>query len=347
MAVFQQGSEFTLENITATYDKLPQGVYQLMYDPRKGYFLNQKVDFSLPSKIYGNHSIVDRWLTSYISNPTKNLGVILSGLKGTGKTITAQMLCIKSKLPVILITEDFSGADFVDFMSSSELGECIVFIDEYEKVYSRESDQTDFLSLMDGNFKSHRIFLLTVNTFKINEFLVNRPSRIKYRKNYNQLENDVIEEIIEDMLINKDFKKSIYDFFDTVEFVTYDMLISIINEVNLFNEDAITCGKHFNLEIDSKYYEIHEVLSNITSKPLSCSSRLFNKSHKKLPLERDWRYNIDSDDEFYEQVKSFNYNDNIILENYKINKTETGYEIIISEDHKIILTTRSTFINVF
>ena len=259
MSIIQSGHRFTLTDVSATHNKLPVGNYMLKRDPRSGeFYLVQKEAFVMPTKVYGDHSIVDRWLKSWKHNSSKNLGILLAGLKGTGKTITSQKFCMESNMPVILVGEPFEGTEFVDFLTDPKLGECIIFIDEFEKVYNRDN-QYDMLSLMDGNFSTKLVFLLTVNEERISDYLINRLNRIKYSKSYGDLEFDIIEEVIDDMLINKDHKESIYTFFEKVNMRTFDLLTNLIKEMNLFGEDAIDCGRHLNLKPEEKYYNVTEI----------------------------------------------------------------------------------------
>ena len=135
MSVIQSGTKYSFANITDTFTTLPKGNYLLKFDPREGYFLERKDAFILPKKIYGDQSIIKRWMTSWKTNSSKNLGILLAGVKGSGKTITAQKFCMDSDLPVIIINEVFQGSDFIDFITSPKLGECIIFLDEFEKMF--------------------------------------------------------------------------------------------------------------------------------------------------------------------------------------------------------------------
>jgi len=127
MSIIQSGHRFTLTDVSATHNTLPVGNYMLKRDPRSGeFYLVQKEAFVMPKKVYGDHSVVDRWLKSWQHNSSKNLGILLAGLKGTGKTITSQKFCIEANMPVILIGEPFEGTEFVDFITDPKLGECIV-----------------------------------------------------------------------------------------------------------------------------------------------------------------------------------------------------------------------------
>ena len=102
----------------AIVDKLEPGNYLLKFDENKGFYLHPKSDFSLPKKIYGNFKEdIERWKKSWENDTSQNLGVLLSGIKGTGKTILCQKFCIEMNLPVIIIGEQYPDASFLDFLS--------------------------------------------------------------------------------------------------------------------------------------------------------------------------------------------------------------------------------------
>lgn len=258
MPFIYQGDRIYIGSLPLSQSILKPAVYLLQIDEFGVFYLTEKESFVMPKKIYGNHSIVDRWIKSYNNNREKNMGVVLTGLKGTGKTITAQMLCMKSNLPVILINAAYSGVSFINYITNPELGKCIVFIDEFEKIYNEEKTQKDLLSIMDGNFRTNLLFLLTVNEFRLNQYLNNRLNRIKYRKVYSNLENDIVHDVIDDMLVHRHHKESIINLFDKLGMCTFDLLVNIIKEVNLFNEDANECAKHLNLDAEEIYYKVTE-----------------------------------------------------------------------------------------
>jgi SpoVK/Ycf46/Vps4 family AAA+-type ATPase len=283
MSVVQSGDKFTFADVTGTHDTLPQGNYLLKRDPREGYYLNKKEPFILPKKIYGDHRVTERWLKSWRENSTKNMGIIVTGVKGSGKTITAQKFCIDSQLPVIIINEQFHESDFIDFITNPKMGEAIVFIDEFEKIFPKPDEQFELLSIMDGSYSTRLIFLFTVNEERINDYMVNRLNRIKYKKSYGDLEYETIEEVIDDMLVNKSHKKSIYDFFDKVNMRTFDLLTNLIKEMNLFDEDAITCGNHLNLKSETKTYEVFEIVDN---KEYPCYSTRYSPGFEEIEISR-------------------------------------------------------------
>jgi hypothetical protein len=200
--------------------------YLIKVDKYGEYYLVETSDFKLPSKIYGDVSVTKRWLDSYNNNTHKNLGILLSGLKGSGKSILAQKLCVESKKPVLILTEAYYGSDFIEFLSSPVFEDCIIFIDEFEKIYPKDKMPIDLLSLFDGNFTTRLIFLVTVNNINlVNEYMINRPGRIKYRKHYDNLEQSVIDEVLDDLLINKDHADSLLRQIRKLGIITFDILI--------------------------------------------------------------------------------------------------------------------------
>ena len=106
--IFVDGDMYTIGGEPNMIDgPLPRGVYNLSFHPKIGYYLKRTQDFSLPPKVYGDLSIADRYLKTY-NHRTRNTGVLLTGQKGSGKTILAKYLAIKSGLPVICINDAFN-----------------------------------------------------------------------------------------------------------------------------------------------------------------------------------------------------------------------------------------------
>lgn len=246
--ILQTGNIYRIAEIQATYEKLPVGVYNLNVSPG-GFFLTKTWDFKVPEKIYGDLSPVDRWLKTYESK-TRNVGVLLSGLKGGGKTITAKLLAIKANKPIIVIGQPFHGPEFTDFITDPALGDCVIFIDEFEKIYRPNNDKDgndSLLSLLDGPYETHHLFIFTVNQTNINSNLINRPSRILYAKRYEGLSDEEIVEIANDKLVNKEFMEDLLRNSRRIFQLSFDILISIIDEMNRFNEPASRCMEYMNL----------------------------------------------------------------------------------------------------
>ena len=72
------------------------------------------------------------------------VGVMLTGLKGTGKTVTAKLIANAVELLVIVVTEIFHGLE--EWLSQIRQP-VVLFFDEFEKMEGRSGD---LLTLMDG-----------------------------------------------------------------------------------------------------------------------------------------------------------------------------------------------------
>ena len=212
-------------------------------------------EFILPRKIYGNHEeTVDRVLKTF-KERDKNLGVFLSGIKGNSKTTTGKMICIKSGLPVLLITEPFIGAEFKGFLSSIK-EEVVIFIDEFEKVYNTNELQQEFLSILDGVFESKKLFIFTSNSEEINQFLKNRPSRIFYHFKYNNLEAETINEIIREELKNKSFEEDLRAVLLILGTISIDVLLNLVDEVNRFDRNPKLMVKGLNIQVEQTKFNV-------------------------------------------------------------------------------------------
>jgi len=212
--------------------------------------------------MYGDCSEMERWKTSWESDD-RNLGILLRGIKGSGKTMYAKEFCRRMNMPVIIIAEqvNFESTAFLQFMSNPSFNNSIVFFDEYDKIMKDHEHKHSLLPLLDGSVSSKYIFVITVNDDSaISKYMTNRMNRVKYCKSFDDLDSSIIEEVIEDKLENKDNASSVRALLDIIKIKTYDLLVNIINEMNLFNEDALTCSKYLNLRQERRRYSVYEII---------------------------------------------------------------------------------------
>ena len=224
---------------------LSPGIYNLeltMFGFQLRKFANE---FVFPYKVYQLESeFIDHVLKTY-ENTTGNLGILLNGTKGTGKTVTAKILANKLNLPVIVLKSmgDQNQA-MIEYLSSLN-SDCVLFMDEFEKNF-QEKDST-ILQIMDGVYNSNnrKIFLLTTNEMNINENLVGRPSRIRYVKHFGNLSMDTINEYLDDALTCAEARADIVNYIDTLTISTIDILKTIVNEVNIHGMEGLKKAKTF------------------------------------------------------------------------------------------------------
>jgi broad-specificity NMP kinase len=233
---------------------LEVGVYELGYVDRVGFNLTPiSKDFDFPYKIYGLETdIIRRALKYYRNTNTGNLGILLNGIKGTGKTVTAKQICNQLNLPVILVSNHLGGSE--DFINSIQQ-DVVVFIDEYEKIYE---DSHDFLTIMDGALNSafRRTFILTTNSLHIDANLIDRPSRIRYLKTFSNLSVEIVSEIVDDILKLTEFRQDCINYISTLEIITVDIVKAIVNETNIQEESPLAFKSIFNARVKTGKYKV-------------------------------------------------------------------------------------------
>lgn len=226
-------------------DSLPVGVYRLYYDQMKDEFSLElwKKKFTFEFKLYGiDMKFVNHVIATYKNQKAKsNIGILLNGEKGAGKTVTAKYLCNEFNLPVIICDTNYKNIDL--FISSIDQ-DCIFFFDEFEKNfqiidrYDEPCAGENLLSVMDGlnNSNKSHIFILTTNNKHINTNLLSRPSRVRYIKEYDSiLDKNTVVEYLNDNLEYKEYFDDIINFFSKMETITMAILKCVVDEVNMHN----------------------------------------------------------------------------------------------------------------
>ncbi len=254
--IIKSGLKYQSIVIDEIHDNLPIGTYILKYNVKEGYYLQKTLEFIIPDKIYGDTSIVNKVINTYNVRQNRNLGVLFEGIKGCSKTLLCKLICQKINLPVILIQESFEEpVEAVAFLSSSEFNNCVLFFDEFEKVFDK-SAQTPLLTLIDGTSATHNLYLFTSNTDVYKRELINRPSRIYYHIMMKSLDKDTIDEVINDKLINKQYKENLLNILNSFMELNFDTLLSIIEEMNIYNCDVNDIIKDFGFIHESIAIEV-------------------------------------------------------------------------------------------
>lgn len=254
------GSSYYHADSASVQDHLDKAVYLLKMDRNDELFLERvKDNFSFSFKIYGKDDAFISFVYDYhVNNKQQNLGVLLAGEKGTGKTVTGQLLAEKINLPIILVTVAYDGvAEFIANIHQN----VIIYIDEFDKVFNNAEPkkQEKILSLMDGTLSNvPKIYILTVNDININPHLISRPGRIRFKKVYKALEAEIINELVDDLLVYKKWRQDIITFFEKVATLSIDVVKCVITEVNLRNAPPESFSKWLNIEFLPQVYNIYK-----------------------------------------------------------------------------------------
>jgi len=246
-----EGKRLYISHPSEEFENLENAIYSVGLDQYERLFLSKVNDeFTFDYKLYGLESkFIDRVVKTY-SATNGNLGILLNGLKGTGKTVTAKQIANKLNQPVILVDAPHKGLPtFLNSISQN----ITIFIDEYEKQYR---DSSSMLTIMDGalNSEFRRVFLLTTNELYVEKNMIERPSRVRYLKKFDNLTPEIVEEIIDDCLENKEFKRECINYIASIETITVDTVKAIVSEVNIHNEGPSTFSDIFNVKkINGRY----------------------------------------------------------------------------------------------
>lgn len=235
MKVISTGNTFEIfDDSLKTHDELPTQTYVVRFDKDRGFFLEKYTEIEVnEDKIYGVHLDKVSKVLNAFDKFERNLGVILSGDKGIGKSLFAKLLAsegMKRNIPLIVVDTYVPGiASYIERIEQ----EVIILFDEFDKTFGElrakdgeASPQTNLLSLFDGVSGGKKLFVITCNEMsKLNAYLINRPGRFHYHFRFEYPSDDEIREYLMDKL-------------DEAYYGEIDKIIAFSKKVNL-NYDCL------------------------------------------------------------------------------------------------------------
>lgn len=266
MNILQDAGKYFFFNNLTIANKLEPKNYLFNYDDKGNCFLEDTNSFKFPDKIYDIDKDLREIIKKSFDYNQTNLGVLLTGNKGQGKSVTAKLICQDMNLPVIIINKHVHEAiNLINFLKQIQQ-DYILFIDEFEKLFKPKSlsdsdkskfhNQETFLPFMDGvlTSKNKVLFLLTTND-DVNEFLINRPSRIKFLREYNELSEELFNMIVNDKLVNKGYKEDLEKHVSFLN-LNVDLLINIINDINMLDKPFSSFSNLYNYKFEQYKYDV-------------------------------------------------------------------------------------------
>lgn len=248
------------------HETVAPGYYTVAFDSdRSCFYLSPAKPFSLVKKIYGDslkHS--DRILNTFLRRVGVNTAAAFEGVKGSGKTLLVKHLSktfVEQHEGIVLIVNTpYSGDGFNSFLQSISQKKIVVF-DEFEKVYHEKDTRNAILTLLDGTFSSHTLFLITTNTDMYSnaalEYFSNRPGRVYFNIQFSAVDLSAILEYCEDNLEDKSRIDAIKDFVRKFRIFNMDMLSVLVSEMNLNPELSIEeLSEFLNIKPDLKVADI-------------------------------------------------------------------------------------------
>lgn len=274
------------------YDRLPAKTYTVRFEKMSGFFLETRTDLAVKEKVYGIHPEKADKVFQAFTKFERNLGVILSGDKGIGKSLFARILASKAVedgYPVIIIDQFIPG--IASYIESIEQ-EAVFLFDEFDKTFGSASSgdnggdpQSRLLSLFDGTSQGKKLFIITCNSLrKLNDYLVNRPGRFHYHFRFEYPSSEEIMEYLTDKLgtqyvseIQKVilFSKKVALNFDCLRAIAFELSMggafeTVIQDLNIINtrETAYNVTLHFN--------------DGTVMKSNNCRLDMFNKEGREM-----------------------------------------------------------------
>ena len=285
MKISNNGIEYRIINGgTSIMDKLPPKTYTIKFHPQVGTWIEEREPLTVGGfKIYGNTPNRVNKIFRTFGLRNRNLGILLSGEKGMGKSVLMRHLAseaISRGLPVIVIDEKIPGLS--GFISKIEQ-ECVVLFDEFEKVFMRGSgcddsdvrdgidcggEQKQFLSLFDGMDAGKKLFVVAINeTRNISSFFLNRPGRFYYHFDFDFLtETETKEYALDNIKGDKSVVEKLM-LISRFHNLSYDILAAIITELNNgYGLKETLDDLNIDISGNSKYYDIEMVVDGMTLK---------------------------------------------------------------------------------
>ena len=217
MKVINSGSTFELYgDDLKTFDKLPAYTYTIKFSKMVGFYLERTSDIEVGEpKVYGIHKKKVEKVLSTFSKVCRNLGVILSGDKGIGKSLFVRLLAEEGKkkdLPVIIVEKYIP--DIAAYISKIDQ-EAIFIFDEFDKTFYNEISKELELSKQDSH-KFKKVvnqFLKNNNYDSLEEFCLSCDTDEKFcsfienvaeELNLSDEKADILEnEFVKNLAVNK------------------------------------------------------------------------------------------------------------------------------------------------
>lgn len=214
------------------YSLIPGKIYALKQNRDYDMYLEEDKDFEFPEKYYlsdDDTKFMNKVVSMYNTTKKLTLGTLLSGMKGSGKTLMAKKIAAMSGLPIIVIDSSVHSDDIEGFFAKIHDDVCVI-MDEIDKYWNTRY----LLGFLDGVKPTcKKLLLCTCNNEKeIDEYLNDRCSRIRYKKKFDCLTKDAVLGILTDSIGDTEKAKSATEFiYNHINVISYDNVITFGEEI--------------------------------------------------------------------------------------------------------------------
>ena len=220
------------------YNLIAGNVYALKQDKWSStLYLEEDKNFEFPSIYFDEDpNFINKTINTFNKTEKLTTGVLLSGLKGSGKTLMAKKIAVNSNLPIIVVDKNVLATDIEQFFSRFMTTVCVIF-DEIDKYWSTRY----LLGFLDGvKPTGKKLVICTCNDEEeIDEYLNDRCSRIRYKKTFTGLNIGVIENVINNIINDEKKAKDAASYvFNTLKVVSYDNIITFAEELKNYPDES-------------------------------------------------------------------------------------------------------------
>lgn len=304
-------------------NELPVGTYYVKASPG-GLFLSKTFDMAVPAKLYGAVQQDAERIVNTFNDKNQSMGVLLSGLKGTGKTCTAKLvskIMLEQNRPTIIVDEAFNTYALAHFLQRIQ-NTCMIMFDEFDKLYgekpqsSRASKSTEdtveieapsqngLLGLLDGiQSVNHLCMFMCNKKTMVNDYLINRPSRIYYHFQFVGLSEDIVRDYASKNLSDLAQVENVVKVRNMIFDMSFDILKSIVEEVNRYGTEPKDVLKVLNVvpTTDPRSYDVR--MENVATgqshtTDVFCSLFTINGVRLEIPirlLSKDGKGKLEAD----------------------------------------------------
>lgn len=214
-------------------DHVPAMVYKATIAPQGIILIKDRKSFDLPQLRFGKHNRYFKQITGGYDRTSKSTGVLLSGEKGSGKSLLAEELgnwMIRQDIPVIMISHPM-GAEELSLIIRA-VGPCMVYFDEFGKVYNEQKDRERLLTLFSDTSFTGVMFVITGNTQEeFSDYLYNRPQRFRYAIDYGRvIDRETVTDVLTTMKVNPIFHELLYVYTQNGGCRNIDSLMCVVRE---------------------------------------------------------------------------------------------------------------------
>ncbi len=239
--IISTGDTFRVyHDMVVSHEILPVGTYRVMYDELTGHTL-ERIDNTYPTeRIYGSHVARADHMFQMYHSIDRPLGVILSGDKGMGKSLTVRYMMQSAHnagIPVILVEKN--SPDLPRYLD--KWGEAMLVFEEFDKAfyeadeYNETAVQETLLGLFDGASAQKRMYVVVANDVtKLSQYILNRPGRFHYHLRFTYPTESDIREYLYDACgdVSADDMAAVLQLTSLVP-LNYDHLRAIALEINM------------------------------------------------------------------------------------------------------------------